>query len=302
MDLQTYAELIASGLSQAEVESKVRGGTLARVRRGVYAPARDLDPEEAHLRMILATVPAVHPDNVVSHESAAVLHGLPAPRTALGKVSMIRLTGGHGETSASLRVRAMKLRDDEVTVVSGIRVTTVARTVMDLARTLEPEWGVAACDAALRIGVDREELEAAVGLQTRIRGLTRARWVVGFADGRAESPAESVSRLQFARHGIPAPELQFEIYDDDGNWVARVDCCWREQGVVGECDGLGKYGALLKPGQTAAMAIRDEKRREEAIRDVGWAFTRWDWGLAWQGEKLCARIQRAFELVQRRRR
>lgn len=293
MLLHTYTELLASGLSQGEVEAKVRSGSLVRIRRGVYGVAQDLDPEQAHLRLILATMPAVHPDSVVSHESAAVLHGLPVPRKSLEKVSLVRRTGGHGDSAGRLRVRATKLRDDEVTTVSGIKVTTVARTVMDVARSVELEWGVAACDAALRGGLERDELLTLLDVHKRLHGLARARRVALFADARAESPAESVSRVQFARHGIPAPVLQFDIYDDDGNWVARVDFCWEDLALVGECDGMGKYGPLLRPGQTPESAIRDEKRREEAIRDVGWGLTRWDWGLAWQGEQLCARIRRA---------
>lgn len=293
MELQTYAELISSGLSQAELDAKVRAGALVRVRRGVYGESQDLSPEDVHRRMIVATMPAVHPDCVVSHESAAVLHGLPVPRSALEKVNLVRRSGGHGTSSGRLRVRASRLRDDEVTTVSGLRVTTLTRTVMDLSRSLGAEWGVAIADAGLRAGLDRDALVAELEGCRRLPGLARARWVARFADARAESPAESVSRVQFFRHGVPAPELQVDLHDDDGHWVARVDFLWEEDSLVGECDGMSKYGALLAPGRTAAMAVRDEKRREEAIRDLGYGITRWDWGLAWQGERLGARVRRA---------
>lgn len=293
MVVRTYSELLGSGMSQAEVEAKVRSGVLVRIRRGVYGPAQQMEPEEAHLRTILATMPAVHPDSVVSHESAAVVHDLPVPREALARVNLIRRTRGHAESSARLRVRKTELRDDEVTTVSGIKVTTLTRTVMDLSRSLGVEWGVAVADAALRAGLEREELVSELEGRKRLHGLARARWVAQFADGRAESPAESVSRVQFFRHGIPAPELQVDLHDDDGHWVARVDFLWEEDSLVGECDGMSKYGALLAPGRTAAMAVRDEKRREEAIRDLGYGITRWDWALAWQGEQLSARLRRA---------
>ncbi|GAB3815430.1 hypothetical protein GCM10028820_12880 [Tessaracoccus terricola] len=301
MLLRTYAELVATGLSQRDIEARIRGGTLTRVRRGVYGSADELDPEETHRRLIHAVVPAVSPDNVLSHESAAVLHGLPVPRSALGKVAMNRRSGGHAHSSAHLVVRDTKLADDEVTQVGGMNVTTVARTALDLARCQSFEWAVAAGDAALRLGIERSELLEIATAHSRLRGLPLARQAFAFADGRAESPGESISRVQFARHGLPAPELQFEIHDDDGNWAARVDFLWRDWGLAGECDGMGKYGPLLKPGQTPERAIRDEKRREEAVRDAGWGMTRWDWDLAWQGAALCARILRAAERERRRR-
>src|SRR5690606_38175822 len=112
--------------------------------------------------------------------------------------------------------------------------------------------------------------------------LPRARRLVALADGRAESPAESVSRMQMMRSGVPTPTPQFTVRDADGNWVARCDFGWEDFKLVGEVDGMGKYGALLRPGQTAEMAVRDEKRREEAIRDAGYGMVRWDLGLALQ--------------------
>lgn len=301
MLLHTYSELVATGMTQTEIEAKVRTGSLVRVRRGVYAQPQELDPEEAHRRLIHAVVPSVHPDNVLSHESAAVLHGLPVPRRGLAKVSMIRRTGGHAHSSTHLVVRDTTLADNEVTSVGGMKVTTVARTAMDLARSLPFEWAVAVSDAALSSGLQRDALFDAATANPRLRGLPKARQAFTFADPLAESPGESVSRVQFARYGIPALELQFEVYDANGNWVARTDFLWRGMGVVGECDGMGKYGPLLKPGQTPERAIRDEKRREEAIRDVGWGLTRWDWDLAWQGPQLCARVRRAGERERRRR-
>jgi hypothetical protein len=67
-----------------------------------------------------------------------------------------------------------------------------------------------------------------------------ARRVVAFADARAESPLESISRLRMREHGVPAPEPQVEIWID-GRFAGRVDFYWDEYGVIGEADGWGKY-------------------------------------------------------------
>lgn len=291
----THLELEAAGLSPGDIQTQIRRGTLTRLRRGFYAvPAEAATPESCHRRLIRASCPVVADSNVVSHVSAGVLHDLPVPRTHLESVTMTRLSPGHGERSERLVVRHTALADDEVTVVDGIRVTTLARTVFDLARSLSFEWGVMACDAALRRGLDRTNLQVATRRHPRLKGAPRARRVAAFGNGLSESPAESLSRVQIIRAGLPAPELQHELFDADGVFVARPDFLWPELRLAGEVDGKGKYGALLRPGQDPVDAIMAEKRREESIRQLGYWVVRWDWDLAWQPEKLASMLRRAM--------
>jgi hypothetical protein len=77
--------------------------------------------------------------------------------------------------------------------------------------------------------------------------------------------------------GLPAPELQREMFGPDGRLIARVDFCWEEQKTIGEFDGKIKYGRLLKPVQRIEDVIFDEKLREDALRDLGWQIVRWLW-------------------------
>lgn len=65
--------------------------------------------------------------------------------------------------------------------------------------------------------------------------------VVRFADGRSESPLESISRVAFHELGLPAPEPQVEVWLGD-ELLARVDFFWRHRKTVGEADG--KAGRL----------------------------------------------------------
>lgn len=292
----TYSELIRSGLSHPEIVSRVRMGTLKRIRRGVYGAAEELSPETQHLRLVLATMPGVDPGNVLSHQSAAVLHGLPVPRGILDHVAMIRRSSGHTDHTPQLRVRATRLLDSEVGVVDGLPVTTLARTAVDLARTLGQDWGVAACDAALRLGLPRDELLRATRMHRRLRGLPLARAAADFADPRAESPAESISRVRIALAGLPTPVPQFNVHDQLGVWVARCDFGWPEYRLVGEMDGKFKYGSLLKPGQTPEQAIMAEKRREEAIRAAGFWIVRFDWDMLWRDQALARHLRQALRI------
>lgn len=296
----THAQLLASGYAPGDIASLVKKGELTRVRHGVYGPGRTLDPDAAHVRLIEATFSVLQADAVLSHQSAGVLHGLPVPWDQLSRVTVTRPDDGRGYSGKYLRVHGNRLLPSEVTQLQGYTATTLSRTAVDLARTLHAPWGLAVLDAALRQGLAAEDLVTATSQHSGMKGLPKARMLLGMADARAESPAESYSRWQMARSGLPTPELQFEVRDADGNWVARTDFGWEHLKLVGEVDGMGKYGKLLRPGRTTEQAVRDEKRREDAIRDCGYDFVRWDLGLAMKPVEFVARLQRAFERQLRR--
>lgn len=103
-----------------------------------------------------------------------------------------------------------------------------------------------------------------------------------------------MSRASMSRAGIAAPELQFEIFNTDGELIARTDFTWPDLRLVGEVDGRAKYGALLKPGQTADSVVMAEKRREERIRQAGFWVVRWDWGIASDHQRLGQLLRRAM--------
>ena len=173
-------------------------------------------------------------------------------------------------------------------------MTTLSRTVTDLARTSPFEWGLAVVDAALGRGLKRDFLQDELHRHPRLHGVRQARRVLALGDGRVESPAESLSRFHMMRAGIPAPELQFEIFDANGEFVARADFGWPEHGLVGEVDGRIKYRELLGPGQSAADVVMAEKRREQRIRACGYWIVRWGWREANDQVSLAALLNAGF--------
>lgn len=202
----------------------------------------------------------VESSNVFSHVSAAVIHGLPVNWKDLKLVTMIRRTPGHGIGGPQLRVRNTRLASSEVEVLDGLPVTTLERTVCDLARLSPFEWGVVAADAALHRGHSADMLKATLWAHPRLHGVAKAKRVLSFADGLSESPAESISRVAMARFGLPTPVLQFEIFDDDGVLVARSDFGWPDLGVVG-----GRWeGEVLGAPQAGATGRRRRDAREGA--------------------------------------
>ena len=75
--------------------------------------------------------------------------------------------------------------------------------------------------------------------------------------------------------------------------VARVDFFWEELGIVGEFDGMGKYGAG-DPASTAE-SVRREKLREDAIRGLGFEVVRWTWAELFRFDVVADRFARAVE-------
>jgi hypothetical protein len=149
----------------------------------------------------------------------------------------------------------------------GVPVTSVPRTVVDLARTLPFAQGVAVADSALYAGLtSKSELAAVIGDCPRWPGLQRAREVTVFSDARSE--LESLSRTVFHQAGLPPPDLQVWV-GDDGEIIGRVDFLWRRYNTIGEADGAAKY-------QTPARA-RTQLERDARLRTAGYEVVHFTW-------------------------
>ena len=92
------------------------------------------------------------------------------------------------------------------------------------------------------------------------------------ADGLAESPGESWARVIFGLLGLPKVEPQVVIRDRQGHFVGRVDFLFRAQRTIVEFDGLVKYA-----GADGRQGLIDEKRREDALRSLGYQVVRLTW-------------------------
>ena len=298
-------ELTRQGYHGTEIETMVRHGDLVRVRRGAYVPGpvstTPTGVREQHRRLIHATLGQTGDGNVVSHMSAAVLHGLPIWSDQLARVQVIRDRAGGGRSRRHIVVRGMPLAAEDVELVEGFATTTLARTVVDLACQLPMRRSVAIGDAALRTVAEsapgrdlRAGLTDVLDRATRRPGVPTARRAVAFFDPRSESPGESYSRVVMHERGLPPPELQYEIVDGNGLLVARCDFAWPDLRTVGEFDGLVKYSGQF--GQNTNEVLVAEKRREDAIRSYGWQVARWIWADLGRPAEFAATLNRSFAL------
>jgi predicted transcriptional regulator of viral defense system len=272
MDVVRAAELRAQGVSPQAIDRLSRSGRVTRVRHGAYADVLGADDGVRHRQVIAGTWPLLGEGAVLSHASAGLLHGLPLWDGMLQRVSFVRAAGGHARIASHIRVRLEPLMASEVVEIDGYRVTSLERTAFDIARTVEYEKAVAVLDAALRAHADRSELAVAAEQARGRKGVGVARAALTFADERSESVGESISRARLVAAGLPLPELQINVFDEGGNWVARSDFGWLSRGVLGEFDGRIKY---LGTADEVGTAVMNEKRREARLRDLGWTVTRW---------------------------
>jgi predicted transcriptional regulator of viral defense system len=260
--IRTTADLLAEGKSAKEIETLVRRSQLVHVRRGVYVRADMVADLRARVggEHLLQTAAALATTGaaVASHHSAALIHGLDILGKLPREVALTRPPGRNRSNQTGTRLHWAQLPPEHITVQHGMRVTTVARTVVDVARTVEFRAGVVTADSALRQKlVTKAEVESILADCDRRRGIQRANEAVAFADGRAESVLESIARVVFRDCGLPPPELQ--VWLGGPQAVGRVDFLWRQFRTVAEVDGLLKYG---NPARAVLQLERDKRLRD----------------------------------------
>ncbi|KQS73266.1 hypothetical protein [Modestobacter sp. Leaf380] len=212
-----------------------------------------------HRVRAVAAAQLLLPGAVVAGRSAAVLWGVPLA----GLTDDVELVLPPGCTSGrvdGVRVRRERIAVEETVLRSGVAVTSLVRTALDLARARPVEEAVALVDRfLLAVPVGQAEVLAAARADPS-RGARRREAVVRLADGLAESPQETVVRLLLQRAGLPAPIPQFRVLHE-GREVARVDLGWPAHRVAVEYDGRWHGGT--------AQFARDRARLNR-LTAAGW--------------------------------
>lgn len=267
-----------TGLDDRTLRKLAARGELVQVRRGVFAPAsvwRGLDRDEQRRLVIAAAAGRSDRPLVFSHRSAAVVLGVPLTGREDADVDVLTSLTNGSRREHGFAKHATRAEELEVVEVDGVQVTSVARTVVELAMVLPFRDAIAAADWALRQGVPRERLIALLDELGRGAGRKRAARVIAFADERSGSPDESKSRALIHELGFPEPDLQTR-FDDAFGLIGFVDFFWSAAALIGEYDGAVKLSdPLILRGRTPAQAVRDEKRREDRLRATGPRVVRW---------------------------
>lgn len=290
------AALLAAGITDAEIRADLDAGRRVRLARGVYLDADSLvglDRDARELVRIRAAALRA-PGLVLSHRSAAAVHGLPMLDSAARAVHFTRPGSGGSRTTSAKKVHVSQLPEHDRTTVDGLQLTTVARTLFDVGRSESLQTTVVAADAALQRGlVDGPTMQRVLAEQPSTAGRPKVIRALGLVDGRSESPGETLTRLALDRRGMPPLEWQPGVFDELGKFVGRTDGAVPSCGVLLEFDGEIKYRRLVKPGQDAVQVVLDEKRREERLSELGWLVIRAIWADLAQPDVFADRVLRA---------
>jgi very-short-patch-repair endonuclease len=248
------------------VRRLLRRGAWSAPRYGVISP---LPAESGCSTEVAAAAAALAwPETVISHASAAAVHCLPLLAPA-GPPTLSADCWHRACTRDDIHMRISALFGDDFDDWFGAAVTSIERTIIDLARMRGVGQGLVAADAALHERLTTPaRLRQTLLRQTGWPGVRAARQAVQLADGRSESPLESLARLCLVDGGLPLPDLQVRVDTDGGPY--RVDMLYRKQRVIIELDGLLKY-------RNDPRALVAEKRRQEHLERAGYRVIRLLW-------------------------
>lgn len=249
----THRQLLEVGFSASAIQRAVGAGRLHPRYRGVYAVGHPALSAEGRW---LAAVLACGRGAVLSHRSAAALWGLrPSARTAIEVTSRRHRTSPAG---IELR-RTARLDPSEVTARSGIPVTTVSRTLADLAAVLRPR--------DLERTLERAEAQQVLDVSTLLESVTgRCGAVTVRRVLAAWQPVRTRSELEIAllrlvqRSGLPRPEVNAQVGEFE------VDLLWRSARVVAEADSIAFH--------LTRAAMERDRRRDAVLARAGYRVLR----------------------------
>ena len=200
---------------------------------------------------------------VVAGGSAAALHG--SRWVDPGAPAELLYENRH--RPAGIRTYADRLADDEVSERHHIRLTTPARTALDLACRNPINRAVAAIDAlANATDLKVADIEQLAQRYRGRRGIRRVRTALDLVDPGSESPRETWLRLLLLRAGFPRPRTQIPVCDEFGQLIARLDMGWEAEMIAAEYDG--------DHHRTDRRQFNRDIARTEVLTAMGWTLVR----------------------------
>jgi hypothetical protein len=218
----------------------LRSGRLRRIQRGIYLPRRVEATPLVLARAALLSSGVL--GAVPSHQTAARIHRIAVPEE--DRVQHVTVTREQRRRDRpDLRFHTRSIGCGEVERRDSVPVTSVARTLADLATSLERLRAVWAMDNALRRQLcTKVDVSAVIERWRGGAGCLSARQRLDEADGVAESILETAGRLVLRDRGVPLPIPQHELWAPDGTLVARLDGAYLREKVALEFDGADPHG------------------------------------------------------------
>jgi very-short-patch-repair endonuclease len=259
------AQLLALGCGRRWIQLRIETARLHAVQHGVYAVGHRTITREGRW---MAAVLASGSDAILSHRSAAALWNIrPTSRAA------IDVTVPHrSRSSASIRRHFSQVPSDERGVKAGIPVTSVPRTIFDLAATEDADAVVSMLrEAEFHQLWDRLSLLHLLGRYPGRRGSRTVRLAIERLKEEPSGRTRSKLEKRFAPF-LRGYELPLPCFND---WILlgskrfQVDCHWPGTGQIVELDGW--------EGHRTRSAFREDRARDRVLRVAGYSVTRLTW-------------------------
>jgi very-short-patch-repair endonuclease len=236
------------------VEHRVAIGRLNPIHRGVYALGHEKLSRRSHW---MAAVLSCGEGALLSHGSAAALWGLSRSRMPIEVISR------SGRRERGLLVRKSRIHPEDRTEVDAIPVTSVPRTLLDLAGIWDRERVEHAWEEADRLGL--LELRAVERVCERARGrkgsaTIRRLIATAWEPVRTRSPLEDRFAVFCRERGLPMPVFNCSVLDRE------VDALWPRERVIVELDGFEFHGHRA--------AFERDRTRDAALAVAGYRVLR----------------------------
>lgn len=259
------------------VRDRIGSGQLLRLHRGVYAVGHARLRREGRWMAAVLAVPRA----VLSHRDAAALHGVRTPHDGAIDVT----TAGHGRADRGVRVHRTRTLDrSDMTTRLGIPVTSVARTLVDLAGVVQPHQLLAALNEAERLSVfDLRAIERTVGRTRTRRGRGHAALreaLERLAESGAQVTRQELEerfRTLVADGGLPPASLNAAVEGFE------VDAVWGRQRLAVELDGWETH--------RTRDAFQRDRAKANALTQAGWRVLRFTYAdVVWRPVRVAEQI------------
>lgn len=265
----TFDQLVESGMEAHHAKHFIEEGFLERLHVGVF---KVRGAPSSYKQQLVAGCLAIGPDAAASHRAAATLHGLLSYRDPAVEVTTTRQ---HSPELAGVVVhRLADLRERWVTSVDGVRVTTVARTLVDLGAVAAPRTVEVALDRAAgrRLVTYREVRDAMIAVARQGRrgvGTIRPLLVARIGEVVPAGVFEARMATLLRNAGLPPAEPEFVVVDEHGGFVAVVDFAYPDRQIAIEVDGYEFH--------SSPKAIADRNTRDRLLAAVEWVPLHFSW-------------------------
>jgi hypothetical protein len=257
-------QLLELGIGRRAIDLRIGAGKLVVIHPGVYAVGHlALRPDG----FALAGVIAAWPDSALSHGTATWLHGLEERFVRPVSVTSPR----QRRPQHGIRLHRAQLRREDLAIVRGIPVTSVARTLLDLSGVVEDQrLRRLVKEAEFQRLVDTAALRGVLERHPRKRGRRALACLVGsrILAGRPTRSEMEDRFIEFcADRGLPLPETNVEL--ELSGQVREVDCVWHRERVAVELDS--------RRAHATPSAFETDRLRDRELLAAGWRPTRVTW-------------------------